>query len=213
MDVYQATWEEKYGAVAERSLNWLLKTVTIPGRLPNSVLTRGARGDEAVVQPPNLPEVSWGNKYHLYEPAMRLFPSKTLKDFLMAESDYWVWQSPKDMLNYACTTVCFAYDMTRDVNYSAYAKNLMETNLHEFAQQLRAKERIDFQAMWFSGFIPRLMRIVADAMEKDPEGFSEAAEQWSQKRQNMPNRELEDRPDQGPEINLGSLSTEPHPDS
>jgi hypothetical protein len=123
MDMYQTTWEEKYGTLAEHSLNWLLRTVTVPGRLPNSVFTRGLRGDEAVVQPPCLPEVSWGNKYQLYEPALRLFPSKALRDFLIAEADYWVWQSPRDMLNYACTTVCFAYDLTGDSSYAAYAKD------------------------------------------------------------------------------------------
>ena len=58
--------------LAGRSLNWLLRTVTKPGRLPNSVFTRGERGDEAVVQPPCLPDVAWGNKYHVYEAALRL---------------------------------------------------------------------------------------------------------------------------------------------
>ena len=210
MDIYQATWEEKYGSLAERSLNWLLRTVTIPGRLPNSVFTRGPRGDEAVVQPPCLPEVSWGNKYHLYEPALRLFPSKALRDFVIAESDYWVWQSPKDMLNYACTTVCFAYDLTKDMNYAAYARNLMDTNFHDFAEQMQSGERMDFQALWFSSFIPRLMAIVAHAMAGDAAGFARASEQWRQKRLNMPDREEEERPDKEPVTNLGKVSTEPH---
>jgi len=213
MDIYQVTWKEKYGMLAERSLNWLLRTVTQPGRLPNSVFTRGPHGDEAVVQPPNLPEVGWGNKYQLYEPAMRLFPSKTLKEFIMTEADYWVWQCPKDMLNYACTTVCFAYDLTTDMNYAAYAKNLLENNFHQFVEQVRAEEHMDFQAIWFSGFIPRLMRIVANAMARDAAGFTKTSEQWRQKRQSMPDREAEERPDRGPEINLGRLGTEPYPES
>jgi hypothetical protein len=50
---------------ARRSFHWLLRTVPEPGQLPNSVFTRGERGDEAVVQPPCLPEVDWGNKYHV----------------------------------------------------------------------------------------------------------------------------------------------------
>jgi len=211
MDVYQATWEEKYGNVASRSLNWLLRTVTQPGRLPNSVFTRGQRGDEAVVQLPCLPEVAWGNKYHLWEPAMRLFPSKALQDFLMAEADYWVWKSSKDMLNYACTTVCFAYELTGDVSYAAYSKNLIETNFHEFAEGMRKGQHMDFQAIWHSDFIPRLMWVVAHAEAKDPEGFAAAVEVWRDKRTQMPDRKEEVRPDRGPEISLGRLSTAPHP--
>ena len=134
-DVYQATWERKYGEVAERSLNWLLRASPEPGRLPNSVFTRGERGDEAVVQAPTLPEVAWGNKYHLYEPASRLYPSKTLTDFLIAE-----------------------------------------------------------------------------AADKDPDGFAAAAEAWWGKRREMPDREPVVRPDAGPGTSLGRLSTEPHPE-
>lgn len=210
MDMYQTTWEEKYGILAERSLNWLLRTVTVPGRLPNSMSTRGLRGDEAFVQSPCLPEVSWGNKYQLYEPALRLFPSAALREFLIAEADYWVWQSPKSMLNYACTTVCFAYDLTGDSSYAAYARNLLETNFHNFAEQMRTGKNMSFEVMWFSIFIPRLISIVASEIEKDPEGFAEVCEQWIRKRKSMPDRMEEERPDSDPRISLGRLSTDLH---
>lgn len=209
-DVYQATWERKYGEVAERSLNWLLRASPEPGRLPNSIFTRGERGDEAVVQAPTLPEVAWGNKYHLYEPASRLYPSKSLTDFLIAEADYWVWESPKDMFNYQCTTVCFAYDLTGDVCYAAYANRLVTEHFHELAESVRKSERIGFEEEWYSGFIPRLLRIVADAADKDPEGFAAAAKAWWGKRREMPDREPVVRPDAGPGTSLGRLSTEPH---
>lgn len=210
LDPYQATWAEKYGELARRSLNWLLRTVPEPGRLPNSVFTRGEQGDEAVVQPPCLPEVAWGNKYHVYEPVLRLFPSQTLKEFLVSEADYWVWKSPQDMLNYQCTTICFAYDLTGDVSYAAYAQHLIESNLNAFAQGVRDEEHMDFQALWYSGFIPRLMRTVATAWDKDPQGFEATVDAWLRKRQGMPDREAEPRPDQGPEKSLGRLSTAPH---
>ncbi len=212
LDVYQATWDEKYGGLARRSLNWLLRTVTVPGRFPNRVYTRGEQGDEAFVQPACLPEVAWGNKYQMFEPALRLMPSKPLEDFLVAEADYWVWKSPRDMLNYACTTVCFAYDLTGDVSYAAYAQNLMETNLHQFAGRMRSRQRMDFQALWFSQFVPRLMRIVADARAKDPEGFAAAVEQWKQKRRAMPDRPFRQRPDRARPVSLGRLSTADHSD-
>jgi len=55
LEAYQATWEEKYGRLAEHSLNWLLRTVPEPGMYSNAIYTRGERGDEAVVQPPCYP--------------------------------------------------------------------------------------------------------------------------------------------------------------
>jgi len=211
IDLYQATWAETYGELARRSLNWLLRTVPEPGRLPNSVFTRGERGDEAVVQPPCLPEVAWGNKYHVYEPALRLFSSQTLEEFLVSEADYWVWKSPQEMLNYQCTTVCLAYDLTGDVSYAAYARHLLDCQFNAFAQGVRDEEHMDFQALWYSGYIPRLVCTVAKAMDADPEGFQAAVDVWWGKRQGMPDREFEARPDRGPEIELGRLSTAPHP--
>jgi hypothetical protein len=163
------------------------------------------------VQPPCLPEVAWGNKYHVYASALRLFPSQTLEDFLVHEADYWVWKSPRDMLNYQCTTVCFAYDLTGDVRYAAYAQHLIESNFHTFAQGVRDEEHMDFQALWYSGYIPRLMRTVATAWDADPQGFEAAVDTWRGQRQRMPDREPEVRPDRGPEIELGRLSTAPLP--
>ena len=96
--------------------------------------------DEAVVQPPCLPQVAWGSKYHVYASALRLCPSQTLEDSLVHEADYWVWKSPQDMLNYRRTTVCFAYDLTGDVRYTAYAQHLIESNFHVFAQGVRDEE-------------------------------------------------------------------------
>jgi hypothetical protein len=213
LDVYQATWEEQYGELARRSLNWMLRTVPEPGRLPNAIFTGGDRGDEAAVHPACLPEVAWGNKYQLYEPALRLINSKTLREFLIAEADYWVWKSPKNMLNYQCTTVCFAYDLTGDVTYAAYSKHVIEALFHDFAEGMRTGRHMDFQALWFSGFIPRLMKTVADAMDQDPEGFSAAVDAWWDKRQQQPDRGSEERPDRGPKTVLGKLSAEPHPES
>jgi hypothetical protein len=209
-DAYQATWAEKYGELARRSLNWLLRTIPEPGRLPNSVFTRGERGDEAVVQPPCLPEVAWGNKYHLYEPALRLFPSRTLRDLIVDEADYWVCKSPKEMLNYQCTTICLAYDLTGDVRYAAYARHLLDCQFKAFAQGVRDEEQMDFQALWYSGYIPRLMCTVARATDVAPEGFQAAVDAWWGERQGMPDRAFEVRPDRGPEIELGRLSTTPH---
>jgi hypothetical protein len=211
LDVYEATWEEKYGKLAERSLSWLLRIVRTPGRLPNGIFTAGPRGDEAVVTADFYPEVAWGNKYHLYAPALRQFRSAKLEEFLIAEADYWTWESPRDLLNYACTTVCFGYELTGKLEYAAFAKNLIDTSFHEFVESTRREEQMDFAATRFSGYIPRLMCIVADAMDKDADGFAAAIVQWKKKRSSLPDRPDEIRPDSGPRTSLGVLSVEPFP--
>ncbi|MBT3272810.1 MAG: hypothetical protein HN368_06630 [Spirochaetales bacterium] len=211
LDAYQATWEEKYGILAERSLSWLLRLVRTPGRLPNSLLTAGPRGDEALVLPECFPEVAWGNKYHLYAPALRYFPSKALKDFLIAEADYFVWELPKTMLNYACTTVCFAYDLLHKPEYAYYGANLIATLLREYVDDIRQNRQFDFSAMKNSSFVPRLMRIIAAEMDRDPDGFEQGLAKWVKKRSAMPDRPEEVRPDDAVHESLGILSTEPHP--
>ncbi len=211
LDVYQATWDEKYGVLAERSLNWLLRVVREPGMLPNGIATGGERGDEAMVSPDHFPEVAWGNKYHLYAPALRCFPSRALKEFLIAESDYWVWRSPKSLFNYACSTVCFGYDLTRRAEYAYYAAHLLRTHLRAAADDIREERDFDFSLMRLSGFIPRLMRIVADEMDRDPDGFESGLAAWVEKRAALPDRPETERPDRAVPVSRGVLSTDPHP--
>ena len=211
LDVYQATWDERYGVLAERSLNWLLRVVREPGMLPNGIATGGERGDEAMVSPDHFPEVAWGNKYHLYAPALRCFPSRALREFLIAESDYWVWRSPRSLFNYACTTVCFGYDLTRRPEYAYYAAHLLRTHLRAAADDIREERDFDFALMRLSGFIPRLMRVVADEMDGDPDGFESGLAAWVEKRAALPERQETERPDRAVPASLGVLSTEPHP--
>ena len=211
LELYQATWEHCYGALAERSVAWLLRTVKVPGRFPNTLATGGEQGDEALVRAPCLPEVAWGNKYYLFEPALRLFPSPALREFVLAEADYWVWRSPRDLLNYACSTVCFAYDLTGREEYAAYARNLIDTLFHDFVESMRAGEQMDFAAMRFSGYVPRLMRIVASAMERDREHFAGAVARWRKRRAELPDRPEEERLDTGHITSLGRLDVTPVP--
>lgn len=91
LEVYQATWQEKYGDLARRSLNWFLRTLPEPGNYPVGVYTCGERGDEAVV---GVPAGITGNAreiYYLLEAAQRLFPSQALRAHIMAEADHYVW--------------------------------------------------------------------------------------------------------------------------
>jgi hypothetical protein len=213
LESYEATWKEQYGRLAERSLSWLLRLVRTPGRLPNGIFTSGPRGDEARVTPDSYPEVAWGNKYHLYAPARRLFPSHELEAFLIAESDYWTWDSPRDLLNYACTTVCFGYELTGNMAYAAYAKDLIEGRFHQAVESMRREEAMDFAATRFSGYVPRLMAIVADAMDRDAEAFRHACHEWLAKREGRPDRPEEARPDRVAPTSVGVVSAEPLPRS
>ena len=74
---------------------------------------------------------------------------------------------------------------------------------------MRKEEQIDFAAIRFSGYIPRLMRIVAAAMDRAPEGFAAARDAWKRERATKPDRPEEERPDRGPRASLGVLSCEP----
>ena len=65
--------------------------------------------------------------------------------------------------------------------------------------------------MRLSGFIPRLMRIVACEMDRDSDGFESGLSAWVAKREAMPDRPEAERPDTATPVSLGVLSTEPHP--
>ncbi|MFN2230702.1 MAG: hypothetical protein ACK2VA_13100 [Anaerolineae bacterium] len=47
-------------------------------------------------------------------------------------------------------------------------------------------------------------------LDEDLQGVQDTVDAWHQKRQRMPDRASEMRPDQGPEMSLGRLSTAPH---
>ena len=87
---YQATWDPKYGDLARRSLNWLLRTQPEPGLIPMSVYTRGERGDEAHVQPADQPGQHAMAMYPLFHDALELFDSQLLRRTIVAEADAWV---------------------------------------------------------------------------------------------------------------------------
>ena len=87
LEVYQATWEERYGELARRSLNWLLRTLPRPADYPVSVYTRGPRGDEAVIEPPSGPFGHARDLYYLFMIATRIFDSPTLREHILAEAD------------------------------------------------------------------------------------------------------------------------------
>jgi len=271
LEVYQATWIQKYGDLAERSLNWFLRTLPEPGRYPVSVYTRGERGDEAVVEPASGPSGHARDVYHLFAIALRLFNSKPLRQHIIAEADYYVWEeltdnfvtaemarkmlTPRSRLwpvdekfywtqwgltpHYNASMVCLAYKLTGDMVYAAYCKDHLEGHFLRFLNRCRHYADWRFTWLCFGSYIPRLMRVVADALNKDPQALARREEEWRKKRAkrgcpvytgpgvnlekdkmdangNITNRPPVDLPREAPpriynpKTNLGRLSTAPH---
>jgi hypothetical protein len=96
LDVYQATWRAQYGWLAERSLNWFLQALPRPGHYPVSVYTRGERGDEAVVEPETPPVGHARDMYPVFVAGLRLFPSDRLRQQILAEAKYFLWEHLTD---------------------------------------------------------------------------------------------------------------------
>ena len=96
LEVYQATWKEKYGDVARRSLNWFLRALPGPGGYHSNLFTCGTLGDEAVVGPAEGPLGHARDLYVIYEIALRLFDSRTLREHVLAEADYYVREGLTD---------------------------------------------------------------------------------------------------------------------
>lgn len=195
LEAYQATWHEKYGAPAERSLNWLLRTVRTPGWLPGSVYTRGPRGQEAVVDPECAPGAGACNPMHVFAPALRLFPSQALRDFVLAQA---AWGHGLDA----------AFALTGDRRYAAAAYDgLMNMKMEDNEEVVRAL----FYHPCLSDLVPRNMKTAAQALDADPEGFREFVKRWREAGKPLtdvpPVRPETDKQPRG--LSLGVLSLEP----
>lgn len=208
MEAYRATWREDYGELASRSLAWFLRSIPAPGMYPNSVFTRGERGDEAVVQGPCTPPQSATEKYYLFRMGMELFPSSVLERQITADADYWVWEGAEDAASWYVTMACLAYELTGDLTYAAYCRTRLPHFLGATGPSL-ARTHMNFGDVGVGSVIPRLMRVVADAESRDPAALDQAEAAWREKRRNMVAPPDPERPDKGPERSLGVLSTDP----
>jgi len=274
LELYQTTWEAKYGELARRSLNWFLRTLPEPGSYRVSVFTRGDHGDEAVVEPPIGCAGQARDIVYLLEIALRLFDSQTLRDHVLAEADHYVWDLPTEnyftaemarkvltpasllwpvdnrfywsqnvtsaLPDWQAAMACLAYDLTGDMTYAAFAKEMLFGSFLRRAQRVRRFATFRFTWVCFGSFIPALMRTVAEAMCNDPDALAEAERTWKEKRAgkgmpiydgpgidldkdtmdangNILNRPPVELPREGPGrrrkplTNLGRLSTEDHP--
>lgn len=197
IEAYQATWHEKYGEPARRSLNWLLRTVRTPGWLPQSVYTRGPRGDGAVVDPESRPGEGACNPYHVFDPALRLFPSPALRDFVLAQAEY-------SLRHGGNTGLCQAYDLTRDPRFAAAALD----GLQKHKTVIEPDDVLCFYSFAWSDELPRQMKTVVLAAEADPANFREFARKFLEEREGRLEKPPATPADQKPQTNLGVLSTE-----
>jgi len=200
-EAYQLTWHEKYGDPAQRSLNWLLRAVRTPGWLPGSIYTRGPRGAEAVVDP----EIDAGsgacNTYYVFEPALRLFPSRALQTFLQGYAEH-KCREPADSTGIA-SNLCLAYDLTGKREYAAAALAKVSGRKTSIAPD----DTFSFYSFIDCDLLPRLMKTVLQAAEADPDGFWEFARQWRETQAAMPAAPSGPPPEQKPGTSLGVLST------
>ncbi|MAE62792.1 MAG: hypothetical protein CMJ18_00850, partial [Phycisphaeraceae bacterium] len=105
-------------------------------------------------------------------------------------NDDWYWMDAGRVFGTyrsAAGLVCLAYDLTGDPVYAAYAKHFVE---HAFLRQMTKMRRFafyDFSHAWYGSGISRLMRIAADAMDRDPDGLAMAESAWLERRAAMGN--------------------------
>jgi len=106
---------------------------------------------------------------------------------------------------------CLAYDLTGDRTYAVACKHALEKAFLDRVESLRRYENLNFGDIGLGSTVPRLMRVVADALDRDPDAFAEAEAQWETKRREIEEKPDPERPDRDPGTSLGVLSTDPLP--
>jgi hypothetical protein len=84
--------------------------------------------------------------------------------------------------HYNAAVVCLAYELTGDMTYAAYCKDHLEGAFLRQAKRCRSFADWRFTWLCFGSYIPRLMRILAEALDRDPEALLEAEKEWRRKR-------------------------------
>ena len=172
MEAYVATWMPKYGDLARRSLNWVLRVQEKVGTFPTRIFTAGAKGDKAVILPTDQPLSHGGTVYPIYYEGLRHFDSPLLRETILAEADHVIERGSGSHVTTACA---LAYEMTGDPIYAAMCmKAVLDYRKH-------GREIVAFQnASIFSGirngYLSVLKATAERALAKDPKGFAKAEE-------------------------------------
>ncbi len=170
MEAYAATWKPKYGDLARRSLNWLLRTQEEVGIFPHSVFTRGDRGDEAVIEPAETPLSHAGIVYPLYYEGLRHFNNRLLRETIIAEADHVITRGSGSHVTTACA---LAYELTGDPIYAAMCLKAV-IDYREHALSIVEFRNSSIFSGIRNGYISILKAAAARAVDRDPGSFTEA---------------------------------------
>ncbi len=127
-DFYQATWEEKYGDCARRSVDALIKTQTECGWFPRDIFTDGDLGD--IIRTDMGPDKGAGGMecYTLYD-AYRITKDPQIKNTILKIADYYVENKLLEVdpgehgsegiieMNIPAIYLAFAFQLTGNSNY------------------------------------------------------------------------------------------------
>jgi len=173
-EAYVATWMPKYGDLARRSLNWLLRTQEEVGTIGISVFTRGEMGDEAVIEPTDQPLSHGGIMYPIYYEGLRHFDSELLRETILAEANHVIKRGGGGHVVTACA---LAYEITGDPVYAAMCKRAALAYTDTAAATVEMRNPSMFSGLR-SGYVAVLKAAAARAMERP--GFAEAEERLAE---------------------------------
>ncbi|OGG52223.1 MAG: hypothetical protein A3F84_20685 [Candidatus Handelsmanbacteria bacterium RIFCSPLOWO2_12_FULL_64_10] len=174
-EAYVATWMPKYGDLARRSLNWLLRTQEEVGIFPVSVFTRGERGDEAVIEPTDRPLSHSGTMYPTYYEGLRHFDSPLLRETILKEADHVIARGGGGHLIELCA---LAYELTGDPIYAAACKRAA-LNYCEHAlgiAELRGPSAGGLFSGIRNGEVSVCKALAARVWDRDPKGLAKGEE-------------------------------------
>ena len=173
-EAYVATWMPKYGDLARRSLNWLLRTQEEVGTIGISVVTRGEMGDEAVIEPTDQPLSHGGIMYPIYYEGLRHFDGELLRETILAEANHVIRRCGGGHVVTACA---LAYEITGDPVYAAMCKRAALAYTETAAATVEMRNPSMFSGLR-NGYVAVLKAAAARAMEQP--GFAEAEKRLEQ---------------------------------
>ena len=117
--------------------------------------------------------------YYTQEMARRMTLSRYK---LWHVGDGWYWSTRGPELENNGGIVCLAYELTGDVIYAAWARYMVEVWFPDCAKRLGRFCPCDFECTGYAATLPALAAVVAEALNRDPQGLVAAEATWKQQR-------------------------------
>ena len=187
LEVYQATWEQKYADVGRRSLKWMLLAMPEPGCFAACIYTAGERGDEAEVQQDgcHLEQTGGMTPQFLYD-GLRLFGKHdpVFKDALLGMAHHYLqlaradrgtslegpsrvhWTNP----GFNAPVIAYAYDLTQEPVLAAFCRSILQATF------LPRTEQMLFTYVCWGSIAPPVMEAVRLAEARYGPGELDRAE-------------------------------------